>query len=126
MALQRPGRRATLVLTWDVNIADTRDELRKKPFDLVGRALAAPHAGSLASALRARGLSPMEVEAEPVVQCKTIAKADGWALWELEITLAAGAEGAPGLARPRTEPAWLAPLASLDLRHVGLRTCTLV
>jgi len=33
-----------------------------------------------------------EVEVEPVVFSRTIARADGWAIWQLEITLAEGAE----------------------------------
>ena len=33
------------------------------------------------------------VEVEPVVLARTIARADGWAIWQLEITLAEGAEG---------------------------------
>jgi len=87
-----PGRRACLGLAWTVLHADPLAASRLKPLGLVGHALAAPHAGSLAAALRARGLCPLEVEAEPVVVTRTLARADSWVIWQLEITLAAGAD----------------------------------
>ena len=115
MALQRQARgRATVRLAWDVTFADVVDEARKKPLDLLGRALTAPHPRSLAAALRARGLSPLQVETEPIVQCKNVARADGWAVWQLEIVLANGAES-----RWR-EAAGLAALAVSRLAERGV------
>ena len=92
VALQRPGRRAVLTLAWDVAFDDPSLEARRKPLDLIGHALTAPHPESLAALLRARGLVPLEVELEPAIAAKTVARADGWALWQLEITLVNGAE----------------------------------
>lgn len=93
VALLRPGRRATLSLAWDVAFDDPLLEARRKPLDLIGHVLTAPHGASLASLLRARGLVPLAVELEPAIDAKTVARADGWALWQVDITLATGAEG---------------------------------
>ena len=92
VALERPGRRATLTLAWDVAFDDPLMEARRKPLDLIGHALTAPHPASLAALLRARGLVPLAVELEPAIVAKTVARADGWALWQLDLSLATGAE----------------------------------
>ena len=92
MAIERPGKRALLTLAWGVYAVEQAAEERLKPLDLVGHALTEPHAHSLATALRARALVPLAIELEPVVTAKPVARADGWQLWQLEITLAAQAE----------------------------------
>ena len=90
-ALEWKRRRALLCLAWTAELGP--EAVRQKPLALLGHALCSPHPNSLARALRSRGLSPLEVEVEPVVLARTIARADGWAIWQLEITLAEGAEG---------------------------------
>jgi len=118
MAIKRPGQRALLVLSWEVLIEDALAEARRKPLDLLGHTLTEPHAHSLAALLRARGLAPLAIELEPVVTAKTVARADGWQIWALEITLAEKAEGrwreAAALAR--------AAVAQLARRGVPLST----
>ena len=118
MAIKRPGQRALLVLSWEVLIQDALAEARQKPLDLLGHTLTEPHAHSLAALLRVRGLSPLAIELEPVVTAKTVARADGWQIWALEITLAEKAEGrwreAAALAR--------AAVAQLARRGVPLST----
>ena len=118
MAIKRPGQRALLVLSWEVLIEDALAEARRKPLDLLGHTLTEPHAHSLAALLRARGLAPLALEFEPVVTAKTVARADGWQIWALEITLAEKAEGrwreAAALAR--------AAVAQLARRGVPLST----
>ncbi|KOO30424.1 hypothetical protein Ctob_010740 [Chrysochromulina tobinii] len=118
MAIKRPGQRALLVLSWEVLIEDALAEARRKPLDLLGHTLTEPHAHSLAALLRARGLAPLALELEPVVTAKTVARADGWQIWALEITLAEKAEGrwreAAALAR--------AAVAQLARRGVPLST----
>eukprot|EP00900_Chrysochromulina_parva_P016987 jgi/Chrpa1/2528/Chrysochromulina_OHIO_Genome00015982-RA len=126
MAIKRPGQRALLVLSWEVLIEDALAEARRKPLDLLGHTLTEPHAHSLAALLRARGLAPLALELEPVITAKTVARADGWQIWALEITLAEKAEGrwreAAALARAavaqlarrgRLRPKrWLTPLGA--------------
>ena len=90
-ALEWKRRRALLCLAWTAELGP--EAVRQKPLALLGHALCSPHPNSLAKALRSRGLSPLEIEVEPVVFSRTIARADGWAIWQLEITLAEGAEG---------------------------------
>ena len=118
MAIKRPGQRALLVLSWEVLIEDALAEARRKPLDLLGHTLTEPHAHSLAALLRARGLAPIAIELEPVITAKTVARADGWQIWALEITLAEKAEGrwreAAALAR--------AAVAQLARRGVPLST----
>jgi hypothetical protein len=118
MAIKRPGQRALLVLSWEVLIEDALAEARRKPLDLLGHTLTEPHAHSLAALLRARGLAPLALELEPVITAKTVARADGWQIWALEITLAEKAEGrwreAAALAR--------AAVAQLARRGVPLST----
>ena len=93
MAMVRPGaRRAQLVLAWEVVFDDALKESRQKPLELVGRALISPHAHSLASVLRSRGLCPYAIELEPPITCKTLARVDNWCLWQIEISMAEGAE----------------------------------
>ena len=73
MGIARAGmRRAQLVLAWDVTISDALEESRTKPLELLGRALTSPHARSLSAALRARGLSPLAIQADPVVSIRTV------------------------------------------------------
>ena len=90
-ALEWKRRRALLCLAWTAELGP--EAVRQKPLALLGHALCSPHPNSLAKALRSRGLSPLEIEIEPVVFTRTIARADSWAIWQLEITLAEGAEG---------------------------------
>ena len=54
MAARSKGGRARLVLTWSVEIGEGAAPARQKPLALLGHALAAPHADSLAAALRER------------------------------------------------------------------------
>lgn len=91
-ALRRPGRLAVVTLAWECLVSDVTSELRQKPLDMLGHVLTDPNVASLSSVLRARGLSPMAVELEPVVRAVTVARADEWVLWQLELTLAEGAE----------------------------------
>ena len=92
MALQRPGKRAVITLAWECENEDSTAETRQKPLDLIGHALTEPHARSLASVLRARGLSPLQIELEPIVSARVVARADSWVIWQLEITLCDGVE----------------------------------
>jgi hypothetical protein len=91
MAIQRPGKRALVTLAWEVFFEDQLLEARQKPLDLIGHVLTEPHAHSLAALLRARGLVPFDVELESIVQARTVARADGWQIWQLELTLAENA-----------------------------------
>lgn len=92
MALQRPGKRAVITLAWECENEDATAEARQKPLDLIGHALTEPHAHSLAAVLRARGLCPLQIELEPIVSVRAVARADAWVIWQLEITLAEGVE----------------------------------
>ena len=87
----RGSVRPRLCLAWSVAFDDPVAAAREKPLALLGHALTEPHAGSLAAALRSRGLAPLEVAAEPVVGARTVAAADDWAIWQLDITLAENA-----------------------------------
>lgn len=75
-AVVRPGKRPTVCLAWEVAVSDPVLEARQKPLELVAYALTHPHPRSLSAALRARGLSPLEVELDPIVVCKTVARAE--------------------------------------------------
>ena len=88
MAIERPGRRSKLTLAYQFLYDDPEGEARSKALDLLGHALTEPHAQSLACALRARGLSPLSVVLDPVVTVKTVARVDGWMIWQVELQLA--------------------------------------
>ena len=52
MAIERPGRRATLSLCWEVLVDSPANEARQKPLELLGHVLTSGHAHSLSTALR--------------------------------------------------------------------------
>lgn len=93
MAVQCSTRFAQLCCAWSVECGDAPEAARQKPLSLLGAALMAPHANSLSSVLRRQGLAPLEVEVEPVLRTRVVARADSWVIWQLEIVLARGAEG---------------------------------
>merc|ERR1740123_613397 len=89
MALMRPGKRSFVTIAWQ--LVDGNSSL--KPLEILGHALTEPHKRSLAAQLRSRKLVPRAVEVEPVVNARTIVRADTWQVWQLEIVLAEGACG---------------------------------
>ena len=103
-ALLSPSRRrAALSVAWCVRLAAPTEAARHKPLALVAQAVGSPHAGGLVASLRARGLSPLGVELEPIVSARTVAAAAGWALWQLEVTL-----------RPEASQRWREALALVE------------
>jgi len=91
VCVARAGRNAQLCLAWLLRADGEGQAAQRQASALLGHALTSPHKHSLSSALRARGLAPLQVELEPVVQTRAVARADGWEVWQLELVLLEGA-----------------------------------
>jgi secreted Zn-dependent insulinase-like peptidase len=92
LAVDRNSRFPCLTIGWCISVDDRVAAARNKPCAILGEALAAPHAGSAVEVLRGAGLAPLAVEVEPVLTTRLVASAEGWAIWQMSLTMQPGTE----------------------------------
>ena len=92
LIVESPRGGRTLTLAWSVPLDDPVSAARSKPLALLGMALTSPHTGSLVSRLREARLCPPLCVQEPIVLTRTVARTSHWAIFQVEIVLADGAE----------------------------------